>query len=767
MNTIIVKKTKCFTPQRISGMLKSALIQLSSIDKWSLLVVFGCGGGVLQADTPATVQHAPKPNIVHVFVDDLGWQDVACYYKTQHNDEPFYETPNIDRLAAGGIRFMRAYSPAMTCAPSRAAYMTGQFTPHNGVYHVNMGGRIPRARGDDRPQMDPYYYTRVMPGKPSIPQALKQAGYVTGHVGKWHISGVNYDPSPLDLGFDFSFDKDYHYNDPEIYDQNDPKQANFPGLFRQPKHRLNDAFNDFERFPLLEDERPYDSMTDLGQRWITKVAQQDKPFFLNLCPSLVHGPIMTRDKKRLAYYCDKLGIPFPTDQGSISDPDKPGQHNPYYASMVDSVDWIVGQIVQTLEETDDARNPGHKLIENTYVFVSADNGAAQVLGNWRSNDGQLHREKVSDSSPLRQGKGWAYEGGCRIPFVAMGPGIRPGSVNDETPINLIDLFPTFMAIGGLEHDGALDIDGCNILPLLTGSETIAKFSDGRERDTLYFHYPVLRGAFSTIQRDGWKLMKNTGIHENPAPEIQLFNLNEDIGETTNLAEQYPEKSRQLLSDLDQWLAKYDAGVPYNNPQYRKGDLPGQNQVPKVTRRGSQDGLVWADFETGDGKAEIVEAFLLFTVNGDTRQNHEEWFPAPAKVLNGRVEAQAPAGMTHGVFCLLDANNFMVYSERVPSLKEVGLFKAMAYALEDGYAYKPGLYELIELSESALQSLKGQGNKTDDLQAALQAARVVYSQAVVEDVYASAIRSLRAALVPFKGIVAEADMTCLHYFPNGE
>ena len=142
----------------------------------------------------ATAVAAPKPNIVHILIDDLGWQDVGCYYRTHHKNEPFYETPNMDRLAKSGVRFMHAYSPAMTCAPSRAAYMTGQVTPHNGVYHVNMGGRIPRARKDDRPQIDPYYFARVMPGKPAIPKMLKQAGYTTAHVGKWHISGTGYNP---------------------------------------------------------------------------------------------------------------------------------------------------------------------------------------------------------------------------------------------------------------------------------------------------------------------------------------------------------------------------------------------------------------------------------------------------------------------------------------------------------------------------------------------------------------------------------------------
>ena len=131
-----------------------------------------------------------KPNIVHILIDDLGWQDVACYYRDCHEDEPFYETPHMDRLAKRGIRFMQAYSPAVTCAPSRAAYMTGQYTPHNGVYHVNMGCRIPRARRDTAQMLDPYYVGRIMPGKPVIAKELKKAGYTTAHVGKWHISGV-------------------------------------------------------------------------------------------------------------------------------------------------------------------------------------------------------------------------------------------------------------------------------------------------------------------------------------------------------------------------------------------------------------------------------------------------------------------------------------------------------------------------------------------------------------------------------------------------
>ena len=130
----------------------------------------------------ATVAHAVnQSNIVHIMVDDLGWQDVACYYRDQHDEEPFYERPKLDCTAERGIRFTQAYYPALTCASSRAAYLTGQWTPHNGVYHVNMGCQIPRLRRESNSMLDPYYVGRLMLVKPVIRAAMKQAGYTTAH----------------------------------------------------------------------------------------------------------------------------------------------------------------------------------------------------------------------------------------------------------------------------------------------------------------------------------------------------------------------------------------------------------------------------------------------------------------------------------------------------------------------------------------------------------------------------------------------------------
>lgn len=706
-----------------------------------------------------------RPNIVHIMVDDLGWQDVACYRRDYTNEEPFYETPNMDRIAARGIRFMQAYSPSVTCAPSRAAFLTGQYTPNNGIYHVNMGCQIPRPRRANAQMLDPYYVGRLMPGKPVIGRALKQVGYQTAHVGKWHVAGASGYPSPIQVGFDFSFDHKKEYNDPEIYNKNDPKITNFSGLFAQPKNRLIDAFND-PRFPLLEDDRPYDSMTDLSQRWIRKVARGDQPFFLNLCPNLVHGPVMTRDRKRLSHYCNKLGIPFPTDQGSISDPNKPGQHNPYYASAVDSVDWIIGQIVQTLEATDDPRNPGHKLIDNTYVFVSSDNGAAQKLRNWRSADGNLNFEKVSDNDPLREGKAWAYEGGCRIPFLAMGPNIQPGSVNSQTPVNLIDLFPTFLAIAGQSDQGKLDLDGCNLLPVLQGQDATARFTDGKGRNTIYFHYPVLNGAFSTIRRGPWKLMRNTGSPMNSAPKVQLFQIYSnggstlDLGETRNVGNQYPGITKRMLRDLDRWLSENNAGVPYRNAAYKPGGLPGQEKIPAVTQRGSEGDRLWVTVETGKEKSKVVEAFLLYTTNPG---KSEEWFRAPATVHNGQASAKALPGMTHAVFCLIDENNFLIHSENVPGMMQYRHGQPVSAVLEDGYAYRPGLVSLIAVAHTALKQLEKAGQSSKNMSGALQSAEITVKTPVNPSGYAKAIHDLRKALRCLD--VPASRHPAMNWFPN--
>jgi len=750
------------------------------IDKTILGVSVVLSVGLLNAPLSGAEKQLPpvvslsKPNIVTILVDDLGWQDLACYYDALHDEPGLYETPNIDRIAGQGIRFMQAYSPSPTCSPSRAAYLSGQFGVKNGVYHVK-GSRVPRAWGQ-RPEMNPHYSARLDPTKVIIPSVLKKAGYTTAHVGKWHVCGENMVPTPLQLGFDFSYGRDHVYNDTEIVDPKDKKINNKEGIFSQPK---NNRLTDFDNplfLPLLEDERPYDSLTDISLRWLNKVGRQDQPFFLNFCPKLVHGPIMTRDRKRLAYYCKKLGIDFPTDPGAIADPEAPGQNNPYYASMVDSVDWMVAQVVETLESIDDPRNPGHKLIDNTYVIITSDNGGAQRLATWKGLDGKRNYEKVTDNAPLREGKTYMYEGGVKIPFIVMGPGIEPGSVNETTPITLLDLFPTFMAMGGMQPDPVLDLDGCNILPLIKDEGSQAKFADGSVRDTLYFHHPADDKSYSVIQRKGWKLMKNTGPLLTKTPELQLFKLyNEDgsqndISETSNLVDQYPEMTQQLLGDLTNWMQTNDARVPHLNPD-AEADLPGKSDVPVMTGLGSEESRIWATFETQANVA-VETAYMMYSLNGGTELKYraprlEEWIYAPVKLTDGRVEAVAPPGMTHAVFCLIDANNFLVYSEPVPPVGKVRIDAAVSLELEDGYAYSPGLFSMIKVGHEARGKLMKQGINVDALTQALKAARATCKLPVEEKTYALAIRNLRHAIRAFDGQVPEASLADLNSINLGK
>ncbi len=724
----------------------------------------------------SAVQAAPgQPNIIHILTDDLGWQDVAAYYRAVHGKEAVYETPHLDRLVKNGMRFMQAYSPSATCAPSRAAYMAGQYAPHTRVLHV-MGSTPPRPHNQGSVFIDGFYPMRLDLSKPTIGRMLQEAGYLTAHIKKWHIGGRNNGyPAPVDYGFDFSWSgKDKDYNDPELWDKNMKGKADYWNGIWQPLNPRHTGFatadpDDPFRTDPDDDDRPRDGVTELAVKWLAKAKDSGKPFFLNLCPSLVHGPISTRDRKRLEYYCQKMGVPFPTDPGRITKNEwdqQWGQVNPYYAAMVDGLDWGVGKVLTFLEETDDPRHPGHKLIDNTYLIVSADNGAAE--GRFGT------KERVADNSPLRAGKSSLYEGGIRVPLIMQGPGIQPGSVSD-TPVNLIDLFPTFMDIAAAKPTENLDLDGCNIYPIMKGEQTEAMFADGTVRDTLYFTLPVGRCSSSTIRKNGWKLIRNHAPELDDRPALELFQLYHDdgraadLGEKENLADTETAKRDELLADLNAWLKKFEAQLPYKNPAVvpAKNTLPGADKIPAILGRAADGNRLSARFETGNGKSRIVDAVLVYTANGSDRlrenAQYEEWFRAPAELGDGIVTAVAPPGMTHGIFCLRDENNFLIRSHDVPPWHgPTGDTKwTIANDPADAYAWRPGLISLIDTAAAALENADRAGQDTAALTAALQSARGVIKQPVEAEPYAAALRALRREIRALD--VPEAKLSVLNLF----
>ncbi len=736
-------------------------------------IIFGICLGLITGATSfaSAADQRPAPNIVHFLIDDLGWQDIACY----RDGAAMYETPNIDRIAQHGMRFTQAYSPAPTCAPSRVAYMAGQWPTHTGVYHVQ-GGVLTRAYHPSSPRIPPFYAARLPEDQPNLAQVLKGAGYITGHLQKWHSGGrsAGY-PGPADYGFDFGWDGDREYNDPDLWPPENPqhKREYLSGIWAGIRpNRLADfpTYDEGDPFRMNpdDDDRPFDGGVDLALKWLNK--SKGQPFFLNYATFMVHGPIGTRDRKRLQYYCDKLGIPFPEDPGSTNTT-RSGQKNPYYAAMVDSMDWMVGEVMTYLETTDDPRNPGHKLIDNTYIILSSDNGG--VTGVPAVNAaGKREHEEVTDNAPLRGGKQTPQEGGVRIPFIVQGPAIEAGAVNDSM-VSLIDLFPTFMDIAGLPVQPALELDGCNLLPLFQGEANSPLLADGSVRDTLYFHYPIQNPMASAIRKGDWKLILHHAPEANGGVETTLYRLQHedgsfaDIGEVTNLAEQYPEIRDDLLSDLLRHFEEYDVEVPYKNSANPGGLHAHADQVPAVLRQYSEGDQLTVHFEAGEGKAKIIDANLIYTLNGSDllrkHRNFEEWFEAPAEVFGGKAVATAPPGMTHAIFYLRDANGFLVTSAPVPAETEVGQVSLITPTFENAFAYRPGLIAMIQCGESAVRHALVAGQDVSALSDALAAGRMTLEQEVAEVSYAPAIRQIRKEIRAFKGLVVEASLPELNRF----
>ena len=714
--------------------------------------------------TTADVQaeETPKPNIVHILVDDLGWQDIASH---KLEGEPVYETPHLDRMTRKGLRFTQAYSPAPSCAPSRVAFLRGQNAVNTRVYHVS-GGVVPRPWQQNSSRICPYYPYGLSKDEPMIPEALKKAGYFSGHVAKWHAGGKSAGyPFPLDQGFDFGFTemggRHKYYNDTDLWNPEERTKNNFFGSWRRMSpDRLTDfATSDpTDPFQLNEDGRPFDKPQDLALGFIRK--HKDKPFFLNYCPYYVHGPIQARDRKRFEHYLEKMGHPFPTDPNLVFKAID-GHTNPYYAVMVDTVDAMVGEIVTYLEETDDPRNPGHKLIDNTYVIVDSDNGGVLPYTN---------------NSPLQGGKQNTWEGGIRIPFLVLGPGVPVGATCD-TPINLIDLFPTFMSMAGLEPDESLELDGCDILPLIKGEADKAVNADGEVRESLFWYFPWDAHMSSAIRQGDWKLIRQYGawMGANAKEGVHLFRLygedgsSLDLWEASDVGDQHPEVRDRLLAELDKHVADSGAPLPYRNPLSKKSDPELVAATPAVLEMGSEDDRVWVTLESGAGKAAIVEAQLLYTLNpklfDSTNASREEWFEASTTISEGRIDAVMPPGATHAAFALRDENGFLIRSEAMPAVSDSEPHARDSTLLKNGFAYKPGLFALIQLGQQGQKSAEKAGMDVTALKKSLNEAKKAHRAVdASEETHCDAIRSLRSSIRDLQG-TPEAAHALINRFPT--
>jgi arylsulfatase A len=437
-----------------------------------------------------------RPNIVFLLADDLGWTGLRSF------GSDFYETPHLDRFAQSGMKFTNAYAACTVCSPTRASIMTGMYPARLHLTDFIAGQNRPWAKlriPDWKKGLDHSHVT--------IAEALRDAGYTTAQVGKWHLNHAGRNAaaySPKAHGFDVQVDKP-------------------PGT---KGYRLRTGAN-----PDGESESEYltDYLTDKAVEFIDE--SKDKPFFLYFAYHVTHTPIQGREDL-VAEFAKKVRADAV-------------HRNPEYAAMVASMDQSVGRVLERLDR--------HGIADNTLVVFTSDNGG--LTQRYGKHDG------FTENIPLRRGKGSAYEGGVRVPTIVRWPGsTQAGSVCDE-PVSTIDYYPTLLEIAsapGIEAHNT-SVDGKSIVPLLRDSDATL----GRD---LYWHYPHYHAGgdspYSAIRSGAWRLIE---FHEDA--RVELYNLSQDIGEQHDLASEMPDRTKNLQARLHAWRQQVAAQMPTPNPDF--------------------------------------------------------------------------------------------------------------------------------------------------------------------------------------------------------
>jgi len=429
-------------------------------------------------ERPEKAAAVEKPNVIVVLVDDMGWRDLSC------QGSPYFETPNIDRLAATGMRFTHGYSACPVCSPTRAAMMTGQYPAR-----LHITDWIP---GHDRPfaKLAIPDWQRFLPLETvTVAERLQAAGYATASIGKWHLGDAPYYPEHH--GFERNVGG-YHRGQPPSY------------------------FAPY-RIPTLPDGPAGEYLTDreAAEAVAFIEAHRDRPFFLYLPHYCVHTPIQAKPTVKAKYEAK--------DAGGLA------VKNAGYAAMVESVDDSMGTILAALERLG--------IRDRTAIVFTSDNGGLV---------------SSADNAPARAGKGSAYEGGVRVPFIVSWPGVtKPGTTSDE-PVITPDIPATILDVTAVGPEPSQPLDGASLAPVLRGGRL--------DRDALYWHYPHYHpgGAtpFSAIRAGDWRL-----VHFYEDGRDELYRLSHDEGETTDLAAREPARVAELKAKLDAWLAAVAAQFP--------------------------------------------------------------------------------------------------------------------------------------------------------------------------------------------------------------
>jgi arylsulfatase A len=420
---------------------------------------------------------AAAPNVIYIITDDLGYADLSCY--GQKN----FTTPNIDKLAASGIRFTRHYSGATVCAPSRCSLMTGKD-----------GGHAP-VRGNG---------AFALPDEEiSVAEIAKKAGYNTAMIGKSCVTGNTQTPETvLSSGFDFFYGttdhRDGHFRYPEFVYRNTEKVV-FPG------NKLHEG-TDYDA----------DLYTAEALGYIGKQVAK-KPFLMILSYPIPHASVSAPEEERTAARpLVKNEKAYPKSGHYSSTPEVKAN----YIAMLQILDDAVGAIVSQLEKQD--------ILDDTLIIFTSDNGP--------HFEGGYHPDLLDSNGPLRGGKRDLYEGGIRVPFIASWPASASAGKESDHPSAFWDFLPTFCELTG--QPVPENIQGVSFAPTLTGK------GDQKTHEYLYWEFHE-QGTRRAIQVGDWKLVQYN-LSKPDKTTTELYDIAKDIGETNDLAKEHPEKTAQLL-----------------------------------------------------------------------------------------------------------------------------------------------------------------------------------------------------------------------------
>jgi arylsulfatase A-like enzyme len=447
-----------------------------------------------------------RPNVVLILADDLGWSDLGCYGADLH------ETPNLDRLAQGAVRFTNAYAMSV-CSPTRAMLLTGK---HAARLQITIWAEGSLDGPKNRPLLQGASRHDLPHAETTLAARLQSAGYLTALVGKWHLGDAQHYPETH--GFDVNIGGTLW---------------GAPQTFFWPYRGVGRFGNEYRYVPHLEFGRPGEYLTDrLTDEAISVInSAGDRPFFLYLAHHAPHTPIEAK----------------PADTSHFEATRRADMHhqNIGYAAMVKSLDESVGRILEHLKL--------RGIDQNTIVVFTSDNGG--YVGVDKASG---YPEAVTTNVPLRSGKGSLYEGGIRVPLIVRGPGWATNALCAE-PVSLADLYPTILELLDLPAAEG-PIDGVDLSGLLNDPSTAL------DRDALYFHYPHYYHTTTPVGavrvRD-WKLLEY--FEDN---RVELYNLASDLSEARDLSPQMPEKSAELREKLHAWRDSVGAAMPTLNPNFR-------------------------------------------------------------------------------------------------------------------------------------------------------------------------------------------------------